>query len=473
MSEKLRAALPASASLAVFLAALVVLRRELESENWSAITADVVATPWPRLLAAILLTGLNYIVLTGYDLLAFESLGRPLPRGRRRIAGVSFLAYAIANSVGFAMLSGTSVRYRFYSRWGIDAAALSRIVISYSVTFWLGLLLLGGLSLALAPPPGAPSWLAPHWLVALGWSLVIASGLWIVLALGRRAPLRLGRFELPPPAPWIACAQLTVSALDWGLAGAVIYVLLPASSVPFLSLLGAFLLAQILGLASHVPGGVGVFEGLMVLLLKPGIGSGQLLPSLVVYRLVYYLLPFVVALVALLADEIRLHGEHARRLRTFFGRASEAITPRALSALTFLAGVGLLFSGATPAAPGRLALLDRFLPLGVIELSHFVGSLLGAGLLLVAQGVARRLDAAYFLACGGVAFGILASLLKGADYEEATLLALLLLGLARARPAFDRKAALLDTRFSAGWIAAVSAAMLASVWLGLFAHKHV
>ena len=65
----------------------------------------------------------------------------------------SFLAYAISNNVGFAMLSGASVRYRFYTRWGVTAEELSRIVFSYSVTFWLGLLALGGLSLAVSPLP--------------------------------------------------------------------------------------------------------------------------------------------------------------------------------------------------------------------------------------------------------------------------------------------------------------------------------
>lgn len=471
MREKLRAALPAGVGFGVFAAALIVLRRELESENWHAISGDVFATPWPRLAAALLLTAVNYVVLTGYDLLAFEYIAKRLPRWR--IAGASFLAYAVANNVGFAMLSGASVRYRFYARWGVTAEELSRIVFSYSMTFWIGLLLLGGLSLALAPPPGAAVLVGPGLLAPLGWALVFASLLWVAATFRRRGPVRIGRFELPLPAPWIACAQLAVSCFDWALAAAVLYALLPPSGLPFLGLLGAFLLSQILGLASHVPGGVGVFEGSMVLLLKPHLDSGQLLPALVVYRLVYYLLPFLVALVALLADEVRQRREHARRLSAFFGRATEAITPRALAVLTFLAGVVLLFSGATPAAPGRLAALDRFLPLGVIEASHFMGSLLGVGLLIVSQGLSRRLDAAYYLASGGVAVGILASLLKGADYEEASLLALLFVALARARPAFDRRAALLETRFSASWTAAVCAALLASVWLGFFAYKHV
>ena len=193
----------------------------------------------------------------------------------------------------------------------------------------------------------------------------------------------------------------------------------------------------------------------MVLLLKPFLSSGQLLPALVVYRVVYYLLPLAVALVVLVADELRQRRGQAARAGALLGWLSEEITPRVLAVFTFLAGAGLLFSGATPAAPGRLAWLDDLLPLGVVEVSHFLGSLVGAGLLLVSQGLSRRLDAAYYLAVGGLALGIAARSSRAADFEEATLLALLLLVLWRARPAFDRRAALFETPFSAGWVVAV------------------
>src|SRR4051812_48207786 len=134
---------------------------------------------------------------------------------------------------------------------------------------------------------------------------------------------------------------------------------------------------------------------------------------------------------------------------------------------TFLAGVVLLFSGATPAAAGRLALINRLLPVGLIETSHFAGSVLGAALLLLSQGLARRIDTAYMLTVFAMIAGIAASLLKGADYEEALILAAILLVLWRARPAFDRRGALFDTRFSPRWITAVVAAVGASLWLGL------
>ena len=466
-----RRAWPALAGLLLFTAALLVLRRQLHAVTWHELSAAVLAMPAPRLVAALLLTALNYATLAGYDVIAFAYIGHPL--SRVRVAATSVLAYAVANSVGWAMLSGAAVRYRFYTRWGVSAAQLARIVFSYSVTFWLGLGALGGLSLALGPLPQAHELPGHELLAPVGWLMLLAVAGYLAAVVRGRGPIRLGRHELALPSARIGCAQLAVSALDWALAAAALFVLLPASGLGYLGLLSAYLCAQVLALASHVPGGVGVFESLMLVLLAPYLAPAQLLPALVVYRAVYYLLPFALALVALVADELRQRRAQAARAAALVGWLSEGIAPRLLAVLTFLGGVLLLFSGATPAAPGRLEWLDRLLPLGVIELSHFAGSVLGASLLLVSQGLARRLDAAYYVAASGVALGIAASLLKGADYEEALLLTLLLALLVRARPAFDRRAALFDTRFSAGWLAAVAAALGASLWLGLFAYKHV
>jgi phosphatidylglycerol lysyltransferase len=470
MRERLYRVVPAVLGLAVFVAALEVLRRELHAVSWPALVADVFATPSSSLAAALLLTLLNYAVLTLYDFIALAYIGKQLPQ--RKIAITSFLAYAVANNVGFAMLSGASVRYRFYSRWGITAGDLSRIVFSYSVTFWLGLFALGGMTLIMSPLPSAHALPASELAVPVGCLLVAVALSYPLLTIFRTKPVRLGKYELPLPSPRIASAQLLVSMVDWTLAGAVLYVLLP-SGPSFVTVLGAFLAAQLLGLASHVPGGVGVFEGLMVILLRPYLTSGELLPSLVVFRVIYYLLPLAIALVVLVADEIHQRRPEAARAKAVMDRVSEELTPRVLAVVTFIAGVVLLFSGATPAAAGRLAFLDRFLPLGIVETSHFVGSLVGVALLLLSHGIARRLDAAYYMTALAIVAGIVASLLKGADYEEALLLAVLLIVLRQARPAFDRRAAFFETRFSISWIAAVAAAVAASVWLGVFAFKHV
>ncbi|HUU33984.1 MAG TPA: YbhN family protein, partial [Vicinamibacterales bacterium] len=122
LRARLVAALPVAIGLAVFLAALEVLRLELHAVSWHELTGDVLATPLPYLALALAITALNYFVLAGYDVLAFEYIGKAVPLGP--LVGVSMLAYAVAHNVGFAMLSGASVRYRFYTRWGVTAEEL-------------------------------------------------------------------------------------------------------------------------------------------------------------------------------------------------------------------------------------------------------------------------------------------------------------------------------------------------------------
>jgi phosphatidylglycerol lysyltransferase len=470
-AERFKSALPVVIGLAVFLLALILLRTELRAVTWHELTGAVLQTPLRQLVLALVLTAISYAVLTGYDLLAFKYIGKRLPA--RRIAGVAFLAYAISHNVGFAALSGASVRYRFYSRWGVSAEDLSRIVFSYSVTFWLGLLALGGVSFIASPLPAADGLPGHQLLIGVGWLLVFVVIGYVVATMVRREPLRVWGWTFPLPSTAMALQQLGVSVVDWVLAGLVLFLLLPPDGPPFLAYQGAFLVAVLLGMVSHVPGGVGVFEGMMVLLLKPWLTAAELLPVFVVYRVVYYLAPLVVALLVLVGVEVHQRRIHVAAAGSWLGRATERATPRVLSAFTFLSGIVLLVSGATPASPGRLDQLDRVLPLGIIETSHFIGSVAGAGLLIVSQGLARRLDAAYYLATLLIVVGMAASLLKGFDIEEAALLFAVLLVLYRARPAFDRRAALFETRFSAGWIAAVTGAIGASVSLGLFAFKHV
>jgi phosphatidylglycerol lysyltransferase len=271
-----------------------------------------------------------------------------------------------------------------------------------------------------------------------------------------------------------ACSRtVVISTVDWLLAVAVLHALLPDPRPSLAAIVSAFLAAQLLGLASHVPGGLGVFESLMVLFLKPTVTAAELLPALVAFRLIYYVLPLGVALIALIADEVAQRRHQIVRFKAAFGATAAMFVPRLLAMFTFFAGAVLLFSGATPAADGRLAWLTRLLPLPVLEMSHFVGSLVGLALLLVSRGIARRLDASYYLTVTALAVGIAASLLKGADYEEATVLAVVLIMLVSARSHFDRKAVVLAMPLSPLWTASVAGVLLGWWWLGMFAFRHV
>ena len=457
--------------LLLFAAALWVLNREVRHLSLHTLSDAIRSLPRTAVALAAFLTVFNYIILTCYDQLAFLYIRRPTSKWQ--VAMASFVGYAIANNVGFALLSGTSARYRFYSRWGLSGGDISRVVIFYSGTFWLGLIVLGSWSLLFSPAARVDG-ITPLWLTrAAGLLLLMMAVAYAAAPLYWKTPLSVAGTEIRLPAPGLIASQFVLSALDWALAGAVLYVLLPVTRPDFTFFLGAFLASQLIALVSHVPGGIGVFESLMILFLKPWLTADEFLPALAVYRLVYYLLPLVAALAVLLVDEFYQRRHHVVQWGNAFGTLTTAVAPKLLAVFTVLAGAVLMFSGATPSEPGRVAWLTRIIPLALLEGSHFIGSLAGFGLLIVAWGLSRRLDAAYYLAVGGLVLGLFASLLKGGDYEEATVMAGLLAMLVPARREFDRKASLFEVPFSPAWLTAISAVVLASVALGLFAYRHV
>ncbi len=451
--------------------ALWVLHRELAALSFDELRATVAALPRSRIVVALLIVAVNYVVLTAYDQLAFVYARRRISRWR--IAMASFVGYAISNNVGFAIISGASARYRFYSRWGLSAHELSKIVAFYSGTFWVGLLMLGGISLLAAPLPGMEQLVSAGGVRLVGGLLLAACGAYVVMCLTRRSPVRVGGVEIPLPGPALVAGQIVLSTIDWALLAAALYALLPEPRLPFLELVGAVLAAQLVALVSHVPGGLGVFESVMVLLLHGTTPSTVLLPSLVLFRVLYYLVPLGASLVVLLVDETIQRRHHVARWGNAFGTLALAIAPKLFGVFTFIAGAVLLFSGATPMDPERVGWLRDAVPLPLVEAGHFAGSVAGLGLLLVSQGLGRRLEAGYYLSVAGLVVGMIASLLKGADYEEATLMAGLLAILVPARANFTRKAAFFEASFSPEWLLGVVAVVAGSVWLGMFAFRHV
>jgi phosphatidylglycerol lysyltransferase len=457
--------------LVLFGAALWVIHHALADYHYQDILRQLRAIPAPRLAAALILTGLSYLVMTAYDRLAISYVGHPLERGKVPFA--SFISYAFSNNIGLSLLTSGSIRYRLYSAWGLSAEEIARVVGFTVVTFWLGLLATGGtvfLSEPLILPAGSHLPLVS--IHALGLlSLAAVAGYLLLVGL-RRVPFRLRGWEFQLPAPRLALGQLLVGALDWVLAGSVLYALLPASApISFGQWLGVFMLAQLVALISHVPGGLGVFESL-VLTFAPDVPVDTLIGALLVYRGIYYLLPLGLAALLLGWRELRRKQGRLVQATQFAGRWTSVMVPHLLAASTLAGGAILLFSGATPAIPSRLHWLQDFLPLPVVELSHFLGSLAGAGLLILARGLQRRLDAAYLLAAVLLAAGSLFSLLKGVDYEEALLFLMMLAALLPCRRHFYRRSPLLGEPFSASWVATILLVLACSLWLGLFSYKH-
>jgi phosphatidylglycerol lysyltransferase len=463
--------------LVLLIVALFVLHGELRAYHYRDITRAIFALQRSNVFLALLFTFIAYALLPAYDAIALAYVGKPLRF--HRVAFSSFISYGLSQTLGFPLVTGSSVRYRFWSAWGLSTSEIAQAVSFVGATFVLGMLFLSGAVFLLEPATTMELLGLPYGVLRPTGALLLAIvAAYIGWSAAQRRPLRIGGWEFPIPSLRTTTVQLCVATLDWTAAGAVLYALLPPGhGLGFLPFLGAFLLAQFAGQISHIPGGLGIFETLMVLLLKPYLPAGSTIAALLAFRAIYYLLPFALSLLMLATYEALRQRERvalvATTAGTFAARWTSWILPQALSATTFIAGVVLLISGATPSVHGRLTALDRVLPLGVIEFSHFAGSIAGAGLIVLAWGIARRLDAAYGLTVTLLVVGIAASLLKGLDYEEALILSVVLAIVAPSHRAFYRKAAITSEPIAPSWIVAVIVVAGATIWIGFFSYKHV
>ncbi len=473
MKKRLLHSLGPLFGLFLFALALLVIHNELREYHYHDIVNRLLAIPALHILLATGLTILSYLIMTGYDILALQYIRYPLPY--RKIALASFIGYAFSNNIGFSMLAGSSVRYRLYSAWGLSAEDITKVVAFCSLTLWMGFLTLGGIIFLLEPMIAPEQLHLPFSSVRfLGLIFLLLVGGYLLWSLLRKRPIRIFEWEVVPPSFRIFLIQIAVASLDWILAGSVLYALMPAAAnVSFTKFMGIYLLAQTAGLLSQIPGGLGVFETVIIMLLSQNLPAPALLGSLLIYRMIYYFIPLMIAAAMLGAHEILEKKEGVKRAVTVFGRWITVIAPHILSITTFVSGIILIFSGATPTAGSRLLWLKDFLPLPVMEISHFLGSIAGMGLLLLARGIQQRLDAAYVFTVLLLTAGIGVSIFKGFDYEEAIVLSIMLGVLLPCRRYFYRKASLFSQRFTPAWITAIGIIFLGSLWVGIFSYKHI
>lgn len=426
-----------------------------------------------RVVTAIVLTALGYSVLTLYDYVAARYAKHPLPY--RTVAPASFVSYALSHNLGMAALTSAPMRFRFYSAAGLGTTEIAKIVVFVSATFWLGVVALGGAAFVVAPL-GLPEPFAFGFgdTRVPGAALLALAGAYLVAVFVYRRPLRLRSFEIGLPSPLIALSQVVIASADLIAASAALYVLFPAGAgVTFPRFLAIYLLAVLVGIVSQVPGGLGVFETVFVLLLAPDLPSATVLGTVLAYRVIYYVLPLFAAGVVLAVYETARRREFLAPMLGGARAWTAALAPHVAAATAFAAGAVLLFSGAMPALPQRLRGLARVLPLPMLELSHLLGSLVGVCLLFLARGLQRRLDSAYHVAVVLLGAGVLLSLAKGLDYEEAAILAAILVALLPARPVFYRKGALFAERLTPGWFTTIAIVLAASTWLGLLAFRSI
>jgi phosphatidylglycerol lysyltransferase len=450
-----------------------LLRLELSGLSWGEIRSDVGRLRWTTLAAGLSLTGLNYLILSGYDTLALRYVGVQVARSRVLLA--STVGYAFSQGLGFPLLTGAPVRYRLYSSWGLSAADIGRVVAFYTASFWIGFAAVGSVVFFITPvevPAGIG--LPGGSLRAFGAALVVGLVGYVAWSLSRRGSLRIGSFRLSPPSPPLVAGQIVVGLLDWVVSCLVLWVMLPEGhGLGWAHFLSAFLLAQSVGIVSSVPGGLGVFEAVFLTFL-PGRGAApDVLASLVAYRAVYYLAPLFVAALALGIRELKDRVEPLGGPALQAARVASQLVPAASAALALTLGGVLLLSGSVPIPSGRLAALGTLLPPVVMEASHFLASLLGVSLIVLARGLQLRLDGAYHLALAV----LLGAAVLGLSHDLHFVGSLVFVStgwvLYASRREFYRRASLLDQTFTPSWILAIGSVMAVAIWLGLFAFQNV
>ncbi len=266
------------------------------------IMADVRATPSHLIVAAALSAAASYVVLVGYDWLATRHLGYELPLST--LAAASFASFTMSHTLGVTVLTGGTVRYRIYTRAGVRAADIAMIILLCGWTFWLGIVAVAGLGLVISPDLATPfKDLAPS---AERWAgaILLAGTLgYLALATWWRREFRVWRYTFYIPDGRETMLQIVVGAIDLAFAGGALYLLLPDTGAPgLLTFLTIYAVAMVVGALSHSPGGLGVFEG-VILLLMPEAPKAGVLAALVMFRLIYTYIPFLLGLVVIAATE--------------------------------------------------------------------------------------------------------------------------------------------------------------------------
>ncbi len=425
-----------------------------------------------KVALALLATAGSYLALTFYDVLALRTIGRPLPW--RTAALASFTSYTLSHNLGLALLTGGSARYRIYSAAGLDGPDVARVVTIASGTFWAGVVSVTGVALLLHP--GALDLaglrLSAGEVQAAGWAVVALTVALLGACAVVRTPIRLFGFTLPLPSPQLLLMQIAIALVDIACASAALFVLIPGAAP---ALLPAFILAYTLGIVAavvtHVPGGIGVFEA-VVLAVVP-VDRATLFAALIAYRVLYYLLPLGLGIVVLAWHEGARQRRRSNRFLANVRAVATGVAPLALSAATFLGGAMLLLSGSLPSVRARMGDLAAILPLPLIEGSSIAASLTGTALLLLAPALYRRLDGAFLATRPLLLAAALFSIGKGLDYEEATACLCLAALLQWTRAAFYRRTTLTGQPIGPGWLASVAAVIALTIWAGFFAYRHV
>jgi uncharacterized membrane protein YbhN (UPF0104 family) len=299
-------------SLVIILSAAVVLYRMLRGIDVAEVIEALKATDRKDVVLAGLFVAAGYFTLTFYDLFALRTIGaNDVPYRIAALAG--FTSYSVGHNLGATVFTGGAVRYRIYSAWGLTAFDVAKVCFIAGLTFWLGNATVLGLGIAYEPEAASAIDQLPLWFnrIIAFTALTVLAGYVAWVWVKPRVIGQAGWTVTLPGGPF-TLLQILIGIVDLACCALAMYVLLPSDpQIDFIRLAVVFVSATLLGFASHSPGGLGVFDAAMLVALIE-YDKEQLVAGLLLFRLLYYIVPFALSLLILGARELWL-GVAARK----------------------------------------------------------------------------------------------------------------------------------------------------------------
>ncbi|OCG01475.1 bifunctional lysylphosphatidylglycerol flippase/synthetase MprF [Gilliamella sp. wkB112] len=459
--------------LLIFVIALIVCWNLLKEINLNDLKQSIHNLSIHTILLACLSAVGSYVMLICYEWSAARYAGVKLKPSIIVVGGIC--ASAIGNAIGLSALSGGAVRCRLYFKYGLTTIDVARMSIFVTLSLGFTLPLLAAIAALVETKDTMQALHMPLqsvWLIA-GSVLCLYIALLIFLYRNQcdERPnkdtrlFQIVRWSIRLPNLHLACWQCLITLFDAILAGSILYFLLP-NHPNFTTFIMIYILALVAGVLSHIPGGVGVFEAIILAAFSSEIGAASLTVALLIYRIIYILIPLIPAGILLLINEGKNYLTTPPVKETETGIAASV-----MAATVFFAGVVMMFSSVVPGFNSHL--VHSFIPNKVINIAHLISSLIGVLCLLLAMGLRRRLFSAWGVTVLLLFIGSIVSILRGLHWIEAGILLLIAILLIKFRHAFYRKNHLRVIPFSFKFFAICFCMLAMFVWVILFIYQDV
>lgn len=455
----------------VFIGALILLNNQLKDLSYTDIINSLRAIPALKIVIALGLALSYYLLLGGYDIVAFKYINAKAPLKPKDILFTCFISNVLGSNTGYSMLFGGSIRYRLYSIYNISMVDVTKVLLFSSATIWLGLLTVGGLVFTIAPVSLSEVSnfnFSTRW---LGIIFLAILATYILLSLIHSKPKKIFKWTISFPNIKIVAAQVGLATADWLIASLTLFTLMPSGEIPYFVLLKVFLVAQLLGIISQVPGGMGVFEASIALLLPHAVDNPGVIGALLAYRAIFYFFPLSLALSMLGSFEIMRVLKKFDKTSRLFGKTVSSVIVQVLAVSTFFAGMIAIFATSTPFNLSQIKTVINMLPPWFVDLSHFLLSITAAGLLFLSRTLQLRIKNAYKWTCLLLAFAIVFILIVGEPPAVLAAFIIIFVALLFSKKYFYREISVINTAFNPWWFTAIAGVFAVSVWIGFFVNK--